>query len=229
MQNNKQAAGKLKTQNPDQTHTGTRSSNGQGSPQSWYEEDSRVMVHWYSPFWGAGTTRGPGFKLNPVRGVVWPLMKLLLIPLPMILTWGCQRLVRSGLLFLLPKNPKKKKKNRTQEADPREADHYKRVNEASHNSLADYLDTKFLMASKWKQMQCIRGKQMSMKEQREQNRRNSVVVVGRGDACQDSSKGKKEERRKNHERRTEDGSVYHRRGSSKQVGDTKQNKTEEEG
>jgi hypothetical protein len=36
---------------------------------------------------------------------------------------------------------------------------------------------------------------MSMKEQREQNRRNSVVV-GRGDACQDSSKGKKEERKK---------------------------------
>jgi hypothetical protein len=124
VQNNKQAAGKLKTQNPDQTHIGARSSNGEGSPQSCYEENPRVMVHWYSPFWGSGTTRGPGFKLNPVRGVVCPLMKLVLIPLPMILSWGCQRLVRSGLLLCFQKIQKKikgKKKNRTQEADPRES------------------------------------------------------------------------------------------------------------
>jgi len=59
-----------------------------------------------------------------------------------------------GSIVVLPKNPEKKKKgkeNRTQEADPREADHYKRVDEASsHNSLADFLYTKSRMASKWK-------------------------------------------------------------------------------
>jgi hypothetical protein len=49
------------------------------------------------------------------------------------------------------KKKKKGKENRTQEADPREADHYKRVDEASsHNSLADFLYTKSRMASKWK-------------------------------------------------------------------------------
>ncbi len=70
----------------------------------------------------------------------------------MILTWGCQRLVRSGLLLCFQKLPKKKeeKKNRTQEADPREADHYKRVDEASHNTVAEFLYTKSRMASKWK-------------------------------------------------------------------------------
>jgi hypothetical protein len=67
----------------------------------------------------------------------------------MILTWGCQ----IGSTVVLPKNPKKKnwrKENRTQGADPREADHYKRVDEASHNSLADFLYTKSRTASKWK-------------------------------------------------------------------------------
>jgi hypothetical protein len=59
-----------------------------------------------------------------------------------------------GSTVVLPKNPKTKnrreKKNRTQEADPGEADHYKRVDEASHNSLADFLYTKSRIASKWK-------------------------------------------------------------------------------
>jgi hypothetical protein len=203
VQNNKQAARKLKTQNPDQTHTGARSSNGQESPQSWYEEDSRVMVHWYSPFWGPGTTRGRGFKLNPVRGVVCPLMKLLLIPLPMILTWGCQRLVRSDLLLCFQKIQKKQKQNKTQEADPREADHYKRVDEASHNSLTDFLYTKSLMASKWKSAVYIRGKQMSMKEQREQNRRRNSVGSGRG--MRVKTRARKEGRKKQiMRRRTEE-------------------------
>ncbi len=50
------------------------------------------------------------------------------------------------------------------------------------------------MTSKWKSAVNIRGKQMSMKEQREQNRRNSVGEW-EGDACEDSSK----ERRKKEE------------------------------
>jgi len=101
------------SKNPDQTHTGARSSNGQGSPQSWYEEDSRVMVHWYSPFWGPG--RGPGFKLNPVRGVVCPLDETPTDPsanddLDLGVPTACQ----IGSTVVLPKNPKKETKPKKQ-------------------------------------------------------------------------------------------------------------------
>jgi len=112
------------------------------------------MVHWHSPFWGPGTTRGPGFKLNPVRGVVCPLDETPTDPSANDLDLGMPTACQIGSIVVLPKNPEKKKKgkeNRTQEADPREADHYKRVDEASsHNSLADFLYTKSRMASKWK-------------------------------------------------------------------------------
>ncbi len=64
------------------------------------QNSSGVTAHGYSPFCD------PGFKPNGVK-----LVKLLVFfgPLPMSLTWGCQRLVRSGLPLCFPKNFKNKK------------------------------------------------------------------------------------------------------------------------
>lgn len=134
MQNNKQAAGKLKTQNPDQTHTGTRSSYCQGSPQSWYEEDSRVTAHWYSPYKRSWVQT----ESSTWCGV--PADETPTDPSANDLDLGVPTACQIGSTVVLPKNPKTKnrreKQKRTQEVDPREADPYKRVDEASHNSLS---------------------------------------------------------------------------------------------
>jgi hypothetical protein len=63
-----------------------------------------VMAHWYSQFWDLGTQNRPGFKPSGVQ------VKLLAYPLLMSWTWGCQQLVRSGLLLCF-KRKKEQKRN----------------------------------------------------------------------------------------------------------------------
>jgi hypothetical protein len=63
-----------------------------------------VMAHWYSPLWDLGTQKRSGFKPSGVQ------VKLLADPLLMSLTWGCQQLVRSGLLLCFKRKKEKRKK-----------------------------------------------------------------------------------------------------------------------
>jgi hypothetical protein len=53
-----------------------------------------VMAHWYDPSGTLRPQKGPGIKPSGGRGET-PAE-----PLPMSLTWGCQQLVRLGLLLL---------------------------------------------------------------------------------------------------------------------------------
>ncbi len=63
------------------------------------------MAHWYSQFWDLGTQKRPGFKPSGVQ------VKLLADPLVMSWTWGCQQLVRSGLLLCFKRKKEPKNEN----------------------------------------------------------------------------------------------------------------------